>query len=590
MFLAWHSTLHAASLILQWADNSGNESGFTIERKSGSTGSYSHIATVGANVNSYTDATITAGTAYCYRVRAFNSTGNSAYSNEICGTAPTAATYTLTLSKTGTGSGTVTSIPIGINCGATCAANYSSGQVVNLSANPASGSVFAGWSGNSDCADASVTMDASKSCTAAFNTTSSNLPRLTINDVSVNEGNSGTVNVVFTSTLSSASNQTVIVTYATQNGTATASSDYVAKSGSVTFNPGEMTKSITILVNGDTTFEPTETFSINLTSATNATMLKSQGVATIRNDDVATPPQILGNVSTRGRVLTGDNAMIGGFIIEGAASKRVIVRSRGPSMGGAPFFVPGVMANPFLQLFSGQTVIAENDNWQDAPSCTGFTCEGATAITNTGLSPCAPNPGQTAQPPSCNLESAILITLPPGAYTAIVTGADGGTGVGLVEVFEADTNNVSAISNISTRGLVQNGDNVMIGGLSIEGNTPAKVLIRARGPSMGGAPFFVAGVLANPLLQLFSGQTMIAQNDNWQDAPSCDGLVCGAAGNITATGLDPCQPNPGQSASPPSCNLESAILITLPPGSYTTMVSGVDGGTGIGLVEVFEVD
>ncbi len=588
LVMAGYSISNAASMSLNWSDNSSNESGFRIERKTGSNGTYSQIATVTANVRSYTDSTISPGTTYCYRVRAYNSTAESTNSNEACGTSA-AQTFSLTLTKGGTGSGTASSSPSGINCGGTCVASYTSGQVVNLSAIAATGSVFAGWSGNSDCADGSVTVNANLSCTATFNATSVSLPKVSINDVNVMERNSGTSNAAFTVILSPVSSQTVTVTYATQNGTATAGSDFVAKSGTVTFNSGETSKSITISVNGDATYEPNEIFYVNLTSATNATLLKSQGVGTILNDDAA-PAENIGNVSTRGRVFTGDNAMIGGFIIEGSTSKRILLRSRGPSMGGAPFNVPGVLANPFLQLFSGQSVIAQNDNWQDAPSCSGFTCEGAAAITNTGLSPCTPNPGQTTPPPDCNLESAILITLPPGGYTAMVTGADGGTGIGLVEVFEADANGVTQISNISTRGLVQSGDNVLIGGITIEGSTPATVLIRARGPSMGGAPFNLPGVLADPLLQVFSGQTLIAQNDNWQDTPSCNGFACGAAANIVATRLDPCQPNPGQSAAPPNCSLESALLITLPPGAYTTMVSGVGGATGIGLVEVFEID
>jgi IgA Peptidase M64 len=298
----------------------------------------------------------------------------------------------------------------------------------------------------------------------------------------------------------------------------------------------------------------------------------------------------LGNISTRGSVLTGDNVMIGGFIIDGSSNKRVLVRSRGPSMGGAPFNVAGTLANPVMQLFSGSTVIAQNDNWQDVPSCTGFTCGGATEIAATALDPCQPNPGQSASPPSCNLESAILITLPPGAYTAIVRGANGGTGVGLVEVFEADTSTTSTLANISTRGSVQTGDNVMIGGLIVAGSVPKTVLIRARGPSMGAAPFNVPGTLPNPFLRLFSGSTVIAQNDNWQDAPSCGGFLCAGATQITATGLDPCQPNPGQSTAPPGCAQEAAILITLPPGAYTAIVSGIGGGTGVGLVEVFDAD
>jgi hypothetical protein len=160
----------------------------------------------------------------------------------------------------------------------------------------------------------------------------------------------------------------------------------------------------------------------------------------------------------------------------------------------------------------------------------------------------------------------------------------------LVEVFEADASVASELSNISTRGFVQSGDGVMIGGLIIEGSSPATVLLRARGPSMSGAPFSVPGTLANPFLRVFSGQDVIAQNDNWQDAPSCTGFVCGTAAQIAATRLDPCQPNPGQTVSPPNCTLESAILITLPPGAYTAIISGIGGRTGVGLVEAFEMD
>jgi hypothetical protein len=381
----------------------------------------------------------------------------------------------------------------------------------------------------------------------------------------------------------------VTVSFSTANGTASAGSDYAASSGMLTFNPGQMVKSTTVQISGDTNVEGNETFFVNLTSASNASITDGQGLGTILNDDAAGAVG-LGNISTRGGVLTGDNVMIGGFIIDGSAPMRVLVRSRGPSISGAPFFVPGTLPNPLLRVFSGSTVIAQNDNWQDAPNCSGFVCEGAAAIVSTGLDPCQANPGQEGPPPNCNLEAAVLITLPPGAYTAIVTGADGQTGVGLVEVFEADSTNLSELSNISTRGFVQSGDNVMIGGLIIEGSTPSTVLLRARGPSMAGAPFFVQGTLANPFLRLFSGSTVIAQSDNWQAAPSCNGFACGGAAEITATGLDPCQPNPGQSTPPPGCTQEAAILITLPPGTYTAIMTGADGGTGVGLIEIFEID
>src|SRR6185369_17712021 len=153
------------------------------------------------------------------------------------------------------------------------------------------------------------------------------------------------------------------------------------------------TKSLAVMINGDTFSEPNETFFVNLTSATSAIIADGQGIGTIVDDDGA-PDVRLGNISTRSRVLAGDNVMVGGFIIDGLTPLRVLVRSRGPSMGGAPFFVPGTLANPLLRLFSGQTVIAQNDNWEDSPSCSGFTCEGAAQIAGTGFDPCQSNPGQ----------------------------------------------------------------------------------------------------------------------------------------------------------------------------------------------------
>jgi hypothetical protein len=146
--------------------------------------------------------------------------------------------------------------------------------------------------------------------------------------------------------------------------------------------------------------------------------------------------------------------------------------------------------------------------------------------------------------------------------------------------------------NISTRARAQTGDNVMIGGFIIGGTTPKTVLIRARGGSLGGAPFNNPGVLANPTMQLFSGSTVIAQNNDWQTTDLLclsPATACGGTPEITATGLDPCQPNPGQPVAPPGCVQESALLVTLSPGVYTAIVSGVGGTSGMGLVEVFEV-
>jgi uncharacterized repeat protein (TIGR01451 family) len=302
------------------------------------------------------------------------------------------------------------------------------------------------------------------------------------------------------------------------------------------------------------------------------------------------------NISTRAQVQTGDNVMIGGFFVGGNLSKQLLIRARGPSLGQAPFFNAGVLNNPTMQLFSGSTVIAQNDDWVTFDSTCVSPCVANVQVTNTSVpnfTPCEPNPGQTTQPLGCNQESALLVTVPPGGYTAIVRGLGGTSGVGLVEVFDLDTGTLPKLVNISTRARVLTGDAVMIGGFYIAGGTGSKtVLLRARGPSLGAPPFNNPGVLANPTFQLFSGSTVIAQNNDWQSTDSLcvsPAVSCGGVTEITATGLDPCQPNPGETVPPPNCDQESAIYVTLPPGGYTAIVRGVAGGIGMGLVEIFEI-
>jgi hypothetical protein len=175
----------------------------------------------------------------------------------------------------------------------------------------------------------------------------------------------------------------------------------------------------------------------------------------------------------------------------------------------------------------------------------------------------------------------------------VLTGVNNGTGVGLFEVFDVDGTTLPKLRNISTRGMVQAFPNLMHGGFIIGAGTGNKqVLIRARGPSMSGAPFNVPGTLGNPTMRVVKTGVTIAQNDNWVTTdPLClsPAVACGTAAQITATGMDPCQPNPGQSVAPPGCTQEAALLLTLPPGGYNVVTSSVGGSPGLALFEVFEM-
>jgi hypothetical protein len=260
-----------------------------------------------------------------------------------------------------------------------------------------------------------------------------------------------------------------------------------------------------------------------------------------------TIPVSLGNISTRSFVNTGDNVMIGGFIIAGPGNKLVLLRAIGPSLSNPPVSLANTLQDPTISLFnSGGAKIISNDNWADASNAQSI---------------------DPALRPSNGLESAILISLAPGAYTAIVSGVNGGTGIGLVEVFDLDSTAASKLINISTRGLVETGDSVMIGGFIIKGPDSDKVVVRAIGPSLASPPFSLTNVLQNPTLSLFDVNGMVfASNDDWRDTQEAD---------IIATGLQPTN------------DAESAIVTTLVPGNYTAIVRGVGGTTGVALVEVY---
>jgi hypothetical protein len=252
------------------------------------------------------------------------------------------------------------------------------------------------------------------------------------------------------------------------------------------------------------------------------------------------------NISTREQVGTGDNVLIGGFIITGSVSKKVILRGIGPSLqkDGGPF--PGRMADPTLELHDANSVLETNNDWKQHQA----------EVEATGI------------PPTHDKESAIVRTLAPGQYTVILRGFQNGTGIAVVEAYDLEAVGASEMANISSRGLVGTGDNVLIGGFFTGPNTAAqtKVVVRAIGPSIENQ---VPNALDDPTLELRDQfGVLIASNDNWKE---------GQQAEIQAAKLAP------------TADAESALIKTLTPGPYTAIVRGVNNTTGIGLVEVYHV-
>ena len=215
---------------------------------------------------------------------------------------------------------------------------------------------------------------------------------------------------------------------------------------------------------------------------------------------------ILANISTRSFGQTGDNVMIGGFIVQGTQPKTVIIRAIGSELGAPPFNVPSALADPSLELHNGAgALIAFNDNWQTTTIGGIITSDQVQQILNSGRAPTDPR------------ESAIIASLPAGNYTAIVRSLSSTTGVALVEVYDLSPGANSFLANISTRSFVQTTDNVMIGGFIVQGTGTKRVIIRAIGPELRAPPFNVPNALANPTLELHNGSgALIAFNDNWQ--------------------------------------------------------------------------
>ena len=279
-----------------------------------------------------------------------------------------------------------------------------------------------------------------------------------------------------------------------------------------------------------------------------ATDLDGAPVSQTFTVNVVAAPGRLVQLSTRMQVGTGDNALIGGFIMNGSAPKRLAIRGIGPSSG-----LSGALADPILELHDSSGIIATNDNWFDAAN--------HQEVVDANLVPSSSN------------ESVILMTVPSStsnaSYTAVLRGVNNTTGLGLVEVYDLDSGPGSTFLNISTRGQVGVDPNALIGGFFVGGTDSKQILVRAIGPSL--AAFGVPGALADPTLELHDGNgNTIVANDDWMVA------------NPQKTQIQ-------NSGLAPTNDKESAVLQTLAAGPYTAVVHGANSGTGVGSVEVYQL-
>ena len=298
------------------------------------------------------------------------------------------------------------------------------------------------------------------------------------------------------------------------------------------------------------------------TNAVTATVTDTKGVGTAyagtSDNTTVLAAQRLANLSTRARAGTGEQVVIAGFVIAGDESKPVLIRAVGPAL--TAFGVDGALAAPKLDLYRGSTVIATNTGWSRSPNAV----EIAAAAARSGAFAFGAG----------SADSALLTTLAPGAYTAIISSASNAAGVALAEVYDlSGAASGQKLVNLATRAVAGTASDTLIAGVVVSGTAPKRVLIRAAGPAL--AAFGLNGALARPKLELYSGSTVIAQNTGWSTSTDAAGIALAA----TQAGA----------FAFPSGSADSAILIYLPPGGYTAQVSGVGGTTGVALVEVYEV-
>ena len=276
------------------------------------------------------------------------------------------------------------------------------------------------------------------------------------------------------------------------------------------------------------------------------------------------PKPWLANISTRSYVGTGAQLQTAGFVISGSQPKKVLIRASGPTLAAAPFYVPGTLLDPVLTLFIDQTVIATSDDWSSDPVYAAMLRKAfATTYAFAFV--------------EGSKDAALLVTLAPGNYTVQTSGKNGGTGVALVEVYEIDQSSASRLVNLSTLSPAQPGSGMQIAGFVIKGFSQKSLLIRANGPSLAAAPFFVPGTLADPQLVLFNENAdELARNLDWASDATLASTLKAVFAQVYAFDWA-------------VGSKDAALVAKLAPGNYTVQVTGQDKGDGLGLVELYEI-
>lgn len=270
--------------------------------------------------------------------------------------------------------------------------------------------------------------------------------------------------------------------------------------------------------------------------------------------DTVTPVRRLANISTRGFVGSGDAVLIVGFVLQGPASKPLLVRAAGPALTG--FGLPGALTRPKLELNQGQTLLATNSDWSAAANA----AEISTMTTNLGAFAFA----------NGSADAAVFRPLTPNGYTTVISGEGGTSGIALVEVYDTAGGDATRLVNLSSRGFVGSGDQTLIVGLIVSGNAPKPLLIRASGPAL--TALGLTGAVSDPKLEILQGTTVVAANDNWEQTPR----LTAAATAVGAFNF-------------PAQSKDAALVVVLAPGQYSVKVEGVSGASGVSLAEIYEL-